>query len=628
MCGIAGMVSEGRAEVFLDAGQRMVVSIAHRGPDSHGVECIGSCLLANTRLAIIDLSERGRQPMSNDDQTVWITYNGESYNAAELRHKLEGRGHRFRSATDTEVVLRLYEEFGERGVEQLRGMFAFAIWDARARKLVLARDRLGIKPLYYAMTPQGLLFASEIRALLASGLLARKLDPAGLRAFLQLGHVPPPWTAIQQVQPLEPGHVAVWQGGKWTSTAYWSLRAGSRHGVVPPAEELPAQLGEVLLDAMRHHLVSDVPVVLFLSGGTDSACLAAAAKRAGAQNLTAMTIGFAEAEFDESELSRRTAEALGLPHRILTLPAKQIGTDLSHAIWAMDQPTVNGLNSYWISRLAAEAGFKVAISGQGGDELFGGYESLEWFERFHGIARWTRPLPGKPFRRLFDQPALPFRWRKLSYLFGEHDPFVASQLAVKVLFLERDLRQLLAAPLAENGREAEAERHLAYWAKSVEKQDLKEKVAFMDIHTHLEPRLLRDMDAMSMAHSLEVRPVFLDHHLVEFLLPVPSEIRIQRKRLLLDAAKTFLPDGLRQDLLTRRKRTFTFPFARWLTREIREEMQQTFAPERLHATGVLDPAAVGELWRRYARSAPAVGWSRIWSLFALQRWCETMQVSP
>ncbi len=628
MCGIAGMVAEGSAQALLEAAKLMAGALSHRGPDSHGVECIDQCVLVNTRLAIIDLSERGRMPMANQDHSVWITYNGESYNAGELRRMLMQRGYRFRSATDTEVVLHLYEEFGERCVERLRGMFAFAIWDARTRKLVLARDRLGIKPLYYAISHGRLLFASEVKALLASGLVPRKLDPAGLRAYLQLGHVPPPWTAIQGIQPLEPGHVAVWQEQKWTSSAYWSLRSDSTNGALPPPEKLSEELSDVFLDAMRHHLVSDVPVVLFLSGGTDSACLAAAARQAGAQNLTAMTVGFAEEEFDESELSQRTARALDIPHRIVTLPAEQIRRDLSHVVWAMDQPTVDGLNTYWISRLAAEAGCKVAISGQGGDELFGGYESLAWFERFTGIAQWVRPWHARPLGRLLDQTALPFRWRKLSYLFGARDPFVASQLAVKVLFLERDLRRLLIPPLAENGRQTEAEYHLAYWAKRVEERDLKEKLAFMDIHTHLEPRLLRDMDAMSMAHSLEVRPVFLDHRLVEFLLPIPSAIRIQQKRLLLEATKRFLPSELLQDLQARRKRTFTFPFARWLTRDWRPTIEQSFTAERLGSVGVLEPSSVGQLWQRYVRSSAAVGWSRIWSLFVLQRWCETMQVHP
>jgi len=590
---------------------------------------LGECVLGNTRLAIIDLSEHGRQPMSNAAGTVWITYNGESYNAAELRQMLKERGYHFCSATDTEVVLHLYEELGESCVRQLRGMFAFAIWDSRNKKLVLARDRLGIKPIYYyAITNGGLLFASEVKALLASGLLSRELDPAGLRIFLQLGHVPPPWTAIRGVRPLEPGQVAIWEDGKWTSSPYWSLHKISRERTSRDLSKLATELSDVLLDSMRSHLVSDVPIALFLSGGVDSACLAATAREAGVKNLAALTVGFTEREYDESEWSKRTAQALGISHRVVVLSASQIEADLDHVIWAMDQPTMDGLNSYWISRLAAEAGFKVAISGQGGDELFGGYKSWAWFERFYHFARLIRPFPAKSFGQFLDQPILPFRWRKLSYLFRVHDPLVASQLAVKVMFLERDSRRLLSPALAEYGHNSEAERHLAYWAMFLEGQGLKEKLAFMDIHAHLEPRLLRDLDAMSMAHSLEVRPVFLDHRLVEFLLSIPASIRMQQKRLLLGATKRFMPEGLYLDLLARRKRTFTFPFALWLTRDLRQTVQQTFTPERLRNVGVLDPVTVGELWQRYERPSSTVGWSRIWSLFVLQRWCETMKVNP
>jgi asparagine synthase (glutamine-hydrolysing) len=606
----------------------MADALAHRGPDSSGLECRGSCLLVNTRLAIIDLSASGCQPMSNEDQRIWITYNGETYNAAELRRELLARGHRFRSATDTEVVLHLYEEMGERCVERLRGMFAFAIWDENARRLVLARDRLGIKPLYFALTPDGVLFASEIKALLASGLVRRKLDAAGLRVFLQLGHVPPPWTAIENVHPLEPGHVAVWQSGQWTSRAYWTVRGVMRKRVAPVRHDLAAQLGEVFLDVVRHHVVSDVPIAIFLSGGVDSACLAAAFRRTGVENLTAVTVGFAEREFDESELSRRTAEAFGIPHRVITLPAQEVAGQLDHAIWAMDQPTVDGLNSYWISRLVAGAGFKVALSGQGGDELFGGYESLKWFERFNSVARLMRPLPAEMFTWFLGQNALPFRWRKLSYLLEAEDSLVASQLAVKVLFPEEDVRRLLAGEGAANGDISEARSHLAQWAQSVAGEELLETLAYMDVHTHLQPRLLRDMDAMSMAHSLEVRPVFLDHQLVEFLLMVPASVRIRQKRLLLEAVRPFLPEGFWEDLQSRGKRTFTFPFVRWLATSLREAMEQTFAPERLRGTGVLEPAPMAELWQRYKGSPGAVGWSRIWSLFVLQRWCEVMQVTP
>lgn len=604
----------------------MAAAMKHRGPDSHGVQEFASCLLANARLSIIDLNDRARMPMSSPDGQIWITYNGETYNAAELRAELAARGDSFLTTSDTEVVLHLYLEFGEHFVEKLRGMFAFAIWDAREKKLVLGRDRLGIKPLYLYESPGRLIFASELKALLASGLVPRQLDPGGLRAFLQLGHFPPPWSAIRGVVPLPPGHLGVWKGGQWRTEPYWTLSPHSSADL--PTEQISSKLSDVLVEAMRNHLVSDVPVLIFLSGGTDSACLAALAQAAGARNLSAMTVGFDEAEFDESPLTRRTAQALGIPLEVVKLEARPVEADLDHAVWALDEPSVDGLNSYWISKLGAEAGFKVALSGQGGDELFGGYESLGWFERFNKVARWAKPLPSVPFGRLLDQHAFPFRWRKLSYLIGADDPFVAAQLAVKVLFLERDVRELVSPSITRNGSQAEAREHLAYWSKQVENQDLRERLAFMDIHTHLEPRLLRDLDAMSMAHSIEVRPVFLDHRVVEFLLPVPSHIRMHQKRLLLDAAKPFLPPALLADLESRRKRTFTFPFQRWLSRDLRNTVKEAFAPERLRRTGVLEPAAVNRLWERYERSEGAVGWSRIWDLFVLQRWCELMQVSP
>jgi asparagine synthase (glutamine-hydrolysing) len=626
MCGIAGIVNVSSSEALRPAADRMAVAMRHRGPDSQGVQAFHSCLLVNARLSIIDLSERGRMPMPSADDQVWITYNGETYNAGELRAELVQRGHFFRTTSDTEVVLHLYQEYGERCVEKLRGMFAFAIWDVRENKLVLGRDRLGIKPLYVFESGGRLVFASELKTLLASGLVPRTLDPAGLRAFLQLGHIPQPWSAIRGVTPLPPGHIGVWQQGQWRTEAYWSLNP--RSSPSSSNDHLAAELSEVLLDAMRNHLVSDVPVLLFLSGGTDSACLGALAKAAGAQNVSAMTVGFGETEFDESELTRRTAEALGIPLEVVTLESRRVEADLDHAVWALDQPSVDGLNSYWISKLGAEAGFKVALSGQGGDELFGGYDSLAWFERFNSAGRWAKQLPNSVFGPMLDQDALPFRWRKLYYLIGADDPFVAAQLAVKVLFLDRDVEELMTPSFARNGHPSEAREHLEYWSKKVESQDLRERLAFMDIHTHLEPRLLRDLDAMSMAHSIEVRPVFLDHRVVEFLLTVPSSIRMQQKRLLLEAAKVFLPPALLADLGARRKRTFTFPFQRWLSHDLRDVLKEAFARDRLRQTGVLEPDAVNRLWDRYERSEGAVGWSRIWDLFVLQRWCELMQVTP
>jgi asparagine synthase (glutamine-hydrolysing) len=629
MCGIAGIVGREPDAQFAVLTTRMTAALAHRGPDSHGVRDLGSCVLGNTRLAIVDLSERGYMPMCNEDSTVWISYNGECYNSAELRSSLLALGHQFRSTTDTEVVVHLYEEYGDQCVEKLRGMFAFAIWDTARRKLLLARDRLGIKPLYYNFsTGSGrLLFASEIKSLLASEAIPRKIDPSGIRAFLQLGHVPPPWTAIQGVKPLEPGYLGVWQAGRFETDPYWKLPVSSNGHRSDRPQQTAANLREILLESSRRQLMSDVPVALFLSGGIDSAVLGALMKQAGAASLTALTIGFEEESFDETQPSRQTALSLGIPHRTIRLPASRMANSLDHALWAMDQPTVDGLNVYWISKAAAEAGFKVALSGQGGDELFGGYASHEWFECFAHVARWLKPIPQIAGGALLDHKSFPFRWRKLSYLFGADDPFVAAQLAVRVQFLETDVSELLNPCLAPPAPVFEAADCIREWTRQIKSEDLMERIAFVDFPAHLEARLLRDGDAMSMAHSLEVRPVMLDHRVVEQVLSLPSSVRLQKKRLLLDATRDFMPDSLYSDLIARPKRTFTFPFSRWISEDLRAAIQESFRPDRLATAGVLNPDRVQKLWIRYLENPAAVGWSRLWTVFVLARWCEIMQVT-
>ena len=633
MCGLAGIAARNLSAAQVASVGAMTAALSHRGPDSSGVKALPNCALGNTRLAILDLSERGQQPMPNGDESSWITYNGECYNAAELREWLRSRGHKFHSATDTEVVLHLYDELGETCVERLRGMFAFAIWDGGKKRLLLARDRLGIKPLYYALTPEGLVFASEIKALLASNLIPRNVNTHGVRAFLRLGHIPPPWTAVRNVQPLEPGHIATWQDGSFQKRCYWSLKPHRSGASQTKSEDTSATLSEGLLEAMRLHLISDVPIALFLSGGVDSAALGALAKFAGANQLTALTIGFEEKSFDESEASRRTADLLGIPHDVLMLSACEIRDSLDHAIWAMDEPTVDGLNAYWICRTAARAGFKVALTGQGGDELFGGYTSMQWFERFTNAATWLRPVPRSLARVVLDHDALPFRWRKLSYLAGADDPFVAAELAVKTLFLEQDMGTLLDPSLSEINSDGagachdEAMCHLRAWADRVKDCDVREKAAYLDVYAHLEPRLLRDGDAMSMAHSLELRPVFLDHKLVEYVFSLPASLRMQNKRLLLDAMRGLMSAKVYEEIVIRPKRVFSFPFARWMVGELRTTIEASFESDRISATGVLNPATVQSVWRRFLAHPGRVGWSRVWSLFIMQRWCETMRIT-
>jgi asparagine synthase (glutamine-hydrolysing) len=634
VCGIGGIAARNLTPEHVTSARAMTAALLHRGPDSNGIIAIDNCVLVNARLAILDLSDRGRQPMPDADGGSWITYNGECYNAAELREWLLSRGHAFRSATDTEVVLHLYAELGDACVEKMRGMFAFAIWDSRQRRLLLARDRLGIKPLYYAVDSDRIIFGSEIKTLLASGLLPRRIDAHAVRIFLQLGHIPPPYAAIEGVHPVDPGHVATWKNGAFETHRYWDLTPRAETSVaVPASKAISEALSESLVEAMRCHLISDVPVALFLSGGVDSAALGALAQRVGTNRLTALTIGFEDKSFDESESGRRTAELLGIPHNVVTLSAREMLDGLDHAIWTMDAPTVDGLNAYWICRTAARAGFKVALTGQGGDELFGGYDSIEWFERFTRTARRLRWLPRPLGNALLDHAALPFRWRKLAYLAGADDPFIAAELAVKLLFLDSDLATLVdseftlagAAAGARDG-ETEARRHISYWASRVAGYGVMEKIAYLDVHAHLEPRLLRDGDAMSMAHSLEVRPVFLDHELMEYTFSLPASLRLQKKKLLLDAMQRFIAPAAYEEIATRPKRGFVIPYTRWLAEDLRPAVDAAFAQERLRAVGVLNPAAVKKVWRRFLAHPARVGWSRVWSLFVLQRWCETMNI--
>jgi asparagine synthase (glutamine-hydrolysing) len=628
MCGIAGILPTIQDRESVSAVRRMIEAIRHRGPDSWGIVELDGCVLGNTRLAIVDLSEHGNMPMSNHDSTVWITYNGECYNAPDLRARLLARGYRFRSFTDTEVVLNLYQEYGDKCLEQLRGMFAFAIWDSRSRRLLIARDRLGIKPLYFSRGSGGLIFASELKALLASGAIPQRLDPEAAQEIMQLGHVLPPRTAILGVTSLAPGNFAVWEGGAFSVRPYWSLPVASNGRSDKSNDFVADSLGEVLLESARSHLMSDVPIALFLSGGVDSAILGALMARVGAKKLTALTIGFTEKDFDESEKSQRTADILGVSHRTTYLSASEMAGSIDHALWAMDQPTMDGLNTYWISRVAAEAGFKVALSGQGADELFGGYTSVGLFERFFGVAAALQPLPKSLGTALFDHSSFPFRFRKLSYLIGSDDPFVAAQLAVRLLFLERDVLDLLHPSLVDSRFKSDVSDHIREWAAPVRSRNLKERIAYLDFPAHLEARLLRDGDAMSMAHSLELRPVFLDQSIVEFVLSLPYNLRRGRKQLLLQAVRRSLPEALFREITTRPKRTFTFPFSHWIAGDLLDMMQETLSLPRLTASGVFNSSAVTTLWKRYLEAPASVGWPRIWTIFVLGRWCEIMKVTP
>jgi asparagine synthase (glutamine-hydrolysing) len=586
MCGIAGVIRPGGSLGHAEraALERMLDAQRHRGPDGAGMHEDRGVLLGHRRLAIIDLSSSGRQPMPNESSDLWLTLNGEIYNFVELRRELKALGHRFRSRTDAEVVLHGYEAWGiEKLLSRLSGMFAFALWDSRARKLVLARDRYGIKPLYVARGRDCLVFASEIRAIAASGLVP--IDPSedGLPDFLALGSIPAPRTALAGIESIEAGHYLEISAEGESSRSY---RLPSP--VAPSVGDVP----ELLREAVRSHLVSDVPLGLFLSGGIDSAGIVAIASLLSERPLRTLSIVLDDPELNESSFARLAATTYRTDHREVRVRAGDFLDALPDFFRAMDQPTVDGVNSYLVSRAAREAGLTVVLTGVGGDEVFLGYPH---FRKMRPLARWSRWIPGPVVERLA-------RYRpRLEYL-RDAEP-ASLYLVFRGLFAPREIEKLLPG-----ARPSKSERPTA--------RDPLDAAVELEFSHYLGNQLLRDTDVMSMAHSIEARVPFLDPALVECVraLPYPTKLRGRvNKPLLLGAIDPPLPRAI----WDRPKQGFTLPFRPWMRAHRSELIERSLAP------GVFQKEAVLELWREFEEGR--AHWSRPWALVAYASWREELK---
>ena len=614
MCGIAGVVSLADFDnrQLRKAVVRMCDAQFHRGPDDEGVfvSKAGNVALGSRRLSIIDLSPAGHQPMGNEDGSLWITYNGEVYNFLELRAELLEKGHRFRSKTDTEVVLHLYEEWGEGCVTRLRGMFAFGIWDERRQRLFLARDRLGIKPLYVAVTPGTLTFASEVRGIVASGLVPRETCREALVGFLVFGSVPSPLTTVQGVRVLPPGHTLVAEvtdsGLKIGEPArYWDLpaeRSDSRR--YPRALAPHRTIYTELEEAVDCHLVSDAPVGLFLSGGIDSSSLAALASRR-VRRLVTLNVTFEEKAFDESPFARQVAERCGADHREIRVVADDFIEEVPQFLAALDQPSDDGLNTYFVAQAARKAGLKVILSGLGGDELFLGYSHYRRLTRLEWPGKMLLRVPTWFHRFLFRSFSvaglLPGAnaWKRLGYLRDGFDAGIYA--AVRGLFSPSEVRELLGA------EEEDINRTLGLLS-SLREGSLISRISAIEIAHYLHDQLLRDTDVMSMAHSVEVRVPFLDHRIVEAVFPLPTWRKVShrtQKPLLVAAMGPDLPEGV----ASLPKRGFTFPFGPW--------MRQHFGSllDLASGGGPANRRAVEAVWEGFR--AGRIHWSRPWALVVL-----------
>jgi len=626
MCGIFGIVAR---EVSSDTLERARRSLAHRGPDDAGSVVIPAVPpegcdvgFAHTRLSIIDLSPLGHQPMQDPSTGNWIVFNGEIYNFRELRQELSAAGNDFRSHSDTEVILVAYRVWGEDCLHRLRGMFALALWDARRERLMLARDPMGIKPLYYYRSKEMFLFASEVRTLLQSGLVPRKVDATGALSYLAFGSVYEPWTIVDGVRAVPAGCVVRVERETVNVREYWSPLKGA--SVAAESESRrngagAAGLADILRDAVLSHLVSDVPVGVFLSGGIDSSSLVAILSHNGVRAST-FSLVFREKEYDEAQYSREVARRFRTEHHEIPVSLNDTLAVLPDALAAMDQPTVDGINTYLVSAKTREAGVKVALTGLGADELFAGYSNFRRVPKLERVAARLKKLPAMARRPLLASAAMVSRGsdrkRKLAE-WGGPENSVHPYFLVRALFGKAEQRALL--PAKEYGdAEQGLERALGESIAATAALDPVNRVSYLESHWYMRNTLLRDSDFMSMAHGLELRVPFLDRALVEACFHIPGKQKLAGglpKNLLLANLGVELP----REIVKRPKRGFTLPFERWLRGEMRPMVEGAL----LRGDGnepLLNPAKMREIWNRFL--AGETSWSRPWSLFVLQRWCE------
>jgi asparagine synthase (glutamine-hydrolysing) len=582
MCGIAGIYAYHYAANGADRGElrRIRDHMAARGPDGLGewYSQDERVALGHRRLAILDLSERGAQPMASADGKLVITFNGEIYNYRELRAGLEVRGCRFRSETDTEVVLHLYAEKGEAMVADLRGMFAFGLWDAGRRALLLARDPYGIKPLYYADDGWTLRFASQVKALLAGGQVSREQEPAGWAGFCLFGCVPEPFTTYQEIRAL-PAGTTMWvdRAGTREAKPFFSIAeayCGAEATALPANDdERTARIRAALLDSVRHHLVADVPVGAFLSSGVDSGALVGLMRDAGQQDIQTVTLAFEEFRgtgTDEAPIAEEMAARYGTRHVTRVVTEREFRDDLPKILEAMDQPTTDGLNTWFVSKAARELGLKVAISGLGGDELFGGYPS------FRDVPRWVRmlalpariPLIGGLARRILNgiEPLARHRINpKAAGLLEYGGTFAGAYLLRRGLFMPWDLGAVIGREAARAGlRRLDPLRGIEAVLRPMPRTGFA-KVAVLESALYMRNQLLRDTDWASMAHSLEVRVPLVDAKLLGEVAPVTANGGSQFKRLLADSPRLPLPVKVTE----RSKTGFVTPIHAWLQRDQR-----------------------------------------------------------
>jgi len=615
MCGIAGIIGEGAAK-HIDAVRHMVEAQRHRGPDGEGIYISpsGFCVLGHRRLAIMDLSDAAVQPMLADEGKVAFVYNGMCYNFREMRDELHRHENvKFTTTGDTEVVLQLLVHDGIRALVRLNAMFALALWDENKRQLLLARDRFGQKPLYITRVGKLTIFASEINALLASGLVPRKADSKGICGYFSYGSIQEPGTIIAGVSTFPRASYAILDiDGEETRRQYWFPSLDKRYCS-------SGELREIFMSAVARHLISDAPIGLFLSGGIDSSSIAAAAVHSSKESVKALSIVFPDQpEQSESKYAQRIAKYAGVDHHEIPILGKDILHLLPSALKAMDQPTVNGINTFIISHAAHQAGLKVALSGLGGDELFGGYPSFRDVPRIVRLRNILGAL-SNPVADLLDKLILPNKnTSKFVDMLDAPGNLVELYLVRRRIFSSRQIKALAPGLEKDGWISGLSSERLNELEEMIETREIYDAIGLMEIDIYMAQTLLRDSDFMSMVHGLEVRMPFLDTEFANCALALDSIARKpsrKPKHFFVKAMDNWLP----KEIKSRTKHGFSMPFQEWMLNELHGEVEEGIEV-LTNSCGYLNGEAIRTVWESFCNKPLKIGWGRPWLLFVLGRY--------
>jgi asparagine synthase (glutamine-hydrolysing) len=629
MCGIVGfLTSKAKNVPDYEALRAIRELLAHRGPDDSGeyirpLDDRGPFVFfGHRRLSIIDLSG-GHQPLSNEDGTVWVTFNGEIYNFKELREELKGRGHQFRTLSDTEVIVHSYEEYGEDCFKGFNGMFAIGIWDEKKNRLILARDRLGEKPLYYSFINETFLFASELKAILSYSGFSRRVDTLSLTKYLFFEFIPCPHTIFRDARKLPPASFLIWDGKELRVREYWTPFDSFKAPGTFSEEEAAIRVTELLRQSVKRRLVSDVPLGVFLSGGIDSSAVTALAQREDPGKIETFSIGFEDASFDESSYASLASEHIGTKHHERTMRPADLLNLVPHLTDILDEPMADAsiLPTYLLSKFTREH-VKVALGGDGGDELFAGYPTYLAHKLARHCERWMAPFHpaliflGNLLPVSDDNISFDFKVKKFLSGMGYKDSI--RNFVWLGSFSFPDLHRVLSSDIGSRLNRDRLVEEISLYESAFPLTDRTGLLQFLDLKLYLQEAILVKVDRASMACSLEVRAPFLDHELVEFVIGLPSSLKLRgftSKYILKKAMKSFLP----QKVIQRRKKGFGVPIAKWVKGPLKELFGDLLSPDRIEREGFLNPAYVGTLLEDHL-AGKKDNRKQLWTLLVWELW--------